>query len=350
MKNYLIIVLLISFISCKKDKKNETPSLKEEPKEITFDESKYVLDSTFAIGDARRYGLTAENAKSSHPTSGKNRMTTVIDLAEESGMEINFPSGYYGMNLTLDNRKNLKLRFNNSEFSNVSISQGAKENSIPENITLKGTLNLYGRLGLTEAKNISIDSVILKTDTAKNLYKMRNTGCHIYHGCDNIKINYLEVQDLGSGSEKYKYTHAALAIDGWNNNPQNVTINKLYIKSTDRHGIYLTGSDHIIKEVVIDKFGVGSAKEMDGMQDADNKKGEHKEFTALWLNKCYDCYIEKITINEKDSKGKYTAFFDYGDESRPSEIDQMIILNDNPSIKIKKDSNARVVVNEMSNN
>jgi len=76
------------------------------------------------------------------------------------------------------------------------------------------------------------------------------------------------------------------------------------------------------------------------MQDA--AKGEEKEFAAVWINKCYDCTFDKITISEKDSKGKYTAFFDAGDKLRPTLIGEMIILNDNPLIDIKRDPNTGV--------
>jgi uncharacterized protein YcfL len=341
MKKYIITVLTVMFFSCKSDQKTELTS-KEVVKETVFDDSKYVLDDSFKMGDARRYGVTAETAKQGHPAFGKNRMAVVLDLAEESGMEVSFPSGYYGMDLTLDSRKNLTLNFDNSEFNLIHITQRKKEDSIPENIVLKGKLIAYDRLGITEAKNISIDTIILKSDLKKNLRKIRNRGCHIYHGCDNINIGYIEIKDVGSGSKKHLYTHAAIAIDGWNNNPSNITINKAHIKSTDRHGVYITGTDNYIKELTIDKFGIGTSKFMDGMQDADNKKGEHKEFTALWINKCYDCAFDKVTINEKDSKGKYTAFFDAGNKLKATIIDELVVLNDNPSITIKRDPNTAV--------
>ncbi|UAB76405.1 hypothetical protein [Mesoflavibacter sp. SCSIO 43206] len=336
------ILFIISVISCKtnKDKKGEDSTTPK--KEDVFNDSIYVMNPKFPVGDVRRYGLTAETAKQAHPKTGKNRMTTVLDLAEASGIEMTFPGGYYGMDLTLDSRKNLKLKFNKSEFSLIHITQVNDSLPIPENITLKGSLIAYARLGITEAKNIKIDSVFLKTDEEKNLYKMRNTGCHIYHGCKNITINYLEVDDLGSGSNKYKYTHAAIAMDGWNNNPTDVTINKAVINSTDRHGVYMTGQDNIIKDLTIKRFGVGSVEGMDGMQDA--AKGEEKELTAVWLNKCDYCYVDKVTIDEKDSKAANTFFLDTGNKDKPSEIGNVIILNDNPKIEVKKEENTNVQI------
>lgn len=339
----VLFTLTIAVLSlyCKNESANKIINAKVE-NQNQFDESKYVLNDSFPIGDARRYGLTASTAGTAHPVSGKNRMTTVLDIAEQSGLEITFPSGYYGMDLTLDSRKNLNLRFNNSEFSLIHITQVKDTLPKPENITLKGTIICYARLGMTEALNISIDSVIIKTDPSKNLWGLRSAGCHIYHGCKDIKINYLEIQDLGSGGEKYKYTHAALAIDGWNNNPENVQIKKIHIKSTDRHGIYITGKDHLIGDVIIDRFGVGSSEGMDGMQDA--AKGEEKEFKAIWINKCYDSFIENITINEKDSNAKYTAHFDSGNKAQSVTIGTFKVLNDNPNITLLEEASNGVII------
>ncbi len=340
MKKYILITFIVALFSCKTDKKTDSIA-KEAEKETVFDDSKYVLDDSYEIGDARRYGVTAETAIKGHPTLGVNRMTAVLDLAEESGLEISFPSGYYKMNLTIKERKNVKLNFKDAEFGGMI--QIIEHDSIEsKGIVLKGDLVTYAGLFIRKSSGINIDNIVIKSDVEKNIYGIRSKGCHIYAGSSNITINYLEVQDVGSGNEKHKYTHAAIAIDGWNNNPTDITINKAHIKSTDRHGVYITGTDNYIKELTIDKFGVGTSKFMDGMQDADNAKGEHKEFTALWINKCYDCAFDKITINEKDSKGKYTVFFDAGDKERPTLIDEIVILNDNPSIEIKRDPNTAV--------
>jgi O-antigen/teichoic acid export membrane protein len=310
------------------------PYNKDNYKKIILNEADYILDDTYPKSDARRYGLTAKDAGKIHLVSGKNRLNTVLDIAEATGEEMIFPKGNYNMSLILDHRRNLKLRFNKSEFHLVHITQVHDSLPKPRNIEIKGTIVIYDRLGMTEANNIKIDSAILKSNIKKNL---RNKGCHIYHGCNDIKIGYLEVQDIGSGSNFYKNTHAALAIDGNKNNPKNVTINKLYIKSTDRHGVYITGNNHLIKEIIIDKFGMGSSEGISGMQNANNDKGENKEFTALWINKCSNCNFKKVTINEKESKGKHTVFFDHGNKFKPSTIDQLIILNDNSLINIKKE-------------
>ncbi|APY08489.1 hypothetical protein BWZ20_09335 [Winogradskyella sp. J14-2] len=340
----IFIISMLVFFSCKNEEKQRENTESSNPKEA-FNDSSYVLDPKFPIGDARRYGVTASTAKLKHPYTGKNRFTTTLDLAQEYGLEMTFPSGFYKMNLDLSSYKDLKLNFNNSEFSLIQIVQMNDSLPIPKNITLGGTLVAFDRLAITEAQNIIIDSIIIKSDKQKNLLSGRSRGCHIYHGSEDIKIKYLQVNDLGSDPIKDKYTHAALAIDGWNNNPVNVQIEEIYIKSTDRHGIYITGKDHLIGDVIIDRFGVGSSEGMDGMQDA--QLGEEKEFKALWINKCYDSFIENITINEKDSKAKYNAHFDAGDKTRPFTIGNFKVINDNPKIDTLEEENSGVVIEIM---
>jgi len=95
-------------------------------------------------------------------------------------------------------------------------------------------------------------------------------------------------------------------------------------------------------EVFIEKFGIGSSEYMSLMQDA--VKGEEIEFKALWVNKCYDSSIERVVIDEKGAKAKYTAHFDYGDKTRPFTIGVLEIINDNPNINILEDNNNSVLI------
>ncbi len=334
------MVLTLVFTSCK----NENKNLNSQTEAETFNENDYVVNIDFKVGDVRRYGIFPDSAfAATHPFTKKTKMETVLDLAENHDIELFFPRGYYKIALILDSRKNLNIRFDLAEFDVIHITNDAPSKISPENINLKGQVITYDRLGITEAHNISIDTVYLKSNTDKNLRQMRGRGCHIYHGCNDIKIKYLEIEDFGSGDKSYQHNHAALAIDGYRNNPKNVQIEKLHIKSTDRHGIYITGQDHDIGEVIIDRFGMGSSKEMSGMQDA--QKDEEKDFKAIWINKCYNSSIKKITINEKESKGKYTAHFDDGTQEKPVIIGEIRILNDNPKINILEEDPNGVIIN-----
>lgn len=333
----VLLFIFIGLISCLEENKQNI----DVSKKNQFNHTDYVIDDSFIESDVRRYGLTLNNTNKIHPKSGISFLETVLYIAEKTNIEMVFQKGYYNANLVLNKSKDLNLRFNESEFSLVHI---VKQDSIstPKNITLKGTLICYASLGIVESSDIEIDSIILKTNLRKNLWGKRNTGAHIYKGAKDIKINYIEIEDTGSGDEFYKNAHAALVIDGATNQPENVQIKKVHIKSTDRHGIYITGKDHLIGDVIIEKFGVGSADGMSPMQDA--QPGEEKEFKALWINKCYVSFIENIEINEKDSKAKYTAHFDAGDKTRPFTIGNFKVINDNPKINILEEENNGVFI------
>jgi len=332
-----IIVILLTITSCANNKEEN------KNKSIQFNDESYVLDSVYNKNDARRYGLTANTANLIHPKTNKTRLETVLDIAEKSGEEMLFSSGFYRANLVIRNRKNLKLRFKNSEFGLIHfISPDTSE--MTSNIEIKGTLIGYGNLGIISSQNIKIDTVIIQSDTLKNPWKKRATGAHIYKDTRDVEINHLEIHDLGSGSDFYKNAHAALCIDGGAILPENIRIRNLVIESSDRHGIYITGRDHLIDNVVINNFGKGSSNKMTGIPHANNDSGEHKEFKALWVNKCYDSFIESIIINEKDSKAKYTAHFDAGDKTKPFIIGKLKVLNDNPQINILEEESSGVII------
>ena len=266
-------------------------------------------------------------------------------MAEANKIELFFSKGYYKTALLLDSRKNIKLRFNKAEFDLVSITQISKNHVKPENIELKGELIIYDRLGITEATNIKIDTVYLKSDIEKSIRSMRSRGCHIYHGSKDIKIKYLSIDDFGSGDNRYKNNHASLAVDGWNNNPKNLYIQKLYIKSSDRHGVYLTGFNHKIDEIIIDQFGVGSSEGMTLMQDASVE--EHQLFSAIWINRCYNSTIGNITINSKNSDGYFSTNFDEGDSLNPVNIRQLTVKNFDRTLPVRFAKNTGFMVEKI---
>ncbi|XMO87886.1 hypothetical protein AAFN75_06250 [Algibacter sp. AS12] len=349
MKNFKHILILtvscIFIISCKNEKDKSTiETIEETSKEVAsvFDDSKYILNNKFPLGDVRRYGIYPDSIHpTTHPYTKNTRLTTVLDLSENHGVELTFPKGYYKKNLVIKGRKNININFENAEFAGMI--QVYENDSIPsENIVFKGNVVSYAGFLVRKSHDLEIENLSIKSNLEKNIYGLRSKGAIVDAGSEDIKINKLVIEDLGSGSDKYKFNGAALSIQGWNNNPVNVQIKDIHILSSDRHGMYITGKDHLIGNVVIDKFGVGSSKGMSGMQDAD--KGEEKEFKALWVNRCYNSFIENITINEKDSKGKYTAYFDQGSKTKPFTIGTFKVINDNPSISVLKAPNTGVIV------
>jgi len=343
MRFFLSITLLaLVLVSCKNDTKVNQDTTTENTEAFVFNDSSYVLNGDYPVGDIRRYGVFPDSIHpSGHPFTKKTRIETILDLSEQHNIEMLFPKGYYNKALVIKGRENINLNFQNAEFGGM-IQIFEQDSVFANNINLKGSLVTYGGFFSRNVENINIGNLQIKSDVSKNIEKLRSKGCLINAGSKNIKINNLIIDDLGSDSEKYKYVAAALSIQGWNNNPENVQIKKIHIKSTDRHGIYITGTDHLIGEVIIDKFGVGGSKDMSQMQDA--AKGEEKDFKALWVNKCYNSSIESLIINEKGSKAKYTAHFDAGDKTRPFTIGTLNIINDNPNINILEEDNNGVII------
>lgn len=348
IRKALTVVLVLIIYACKEKVAPQKEVVNNEPKNEQvqkLSEADLVLHKEYAVGDVRRYGIFPDSSFTyTHPVSKKPKITTILDLAEEDNVELFFPEGFYNMGLILDGRQNIRLRFDKAAFDIVHITKDTDAEHAPSNIKLKGSLITYDRLGITDAKNVEIDSVYIRSDTIKNHRKIRSRGCHIYYGCKNITIKYLEIDDFGSGDERYYNNHAALALDGWRNNPENVNIHKLYIKSTDRHGIYLTGKNHMINEVIIDRFGIGNDIGMTGMQDAGEI--EYKLFSGIWINRCYNSTIGEITINSKMSKGFFTANFDEGDSLRPVIINKMKIKNFDRKLPIRFAKNTGVIVKE----
>lgn len=340
MKYFFLSLFLIVF-SCKQEKK-ESQDQSKIGSNLDFDDSQYVLDASYPKGDIRRYGIYPNSGFSKdHPFTKKPKIETVLELAEKHGIELSFPKGFYDISLIFSGKSNISASFNEASFGGAI--QIINNDSIKsENIELKGDLSTYDQFFSRESKDIVIGNLKILSNPEKSIFKTRSKGCQIYAGSKNIKINNLYIEDLGSDNMSFKYRNAALSIEGWNNNPENVQIKKIHIKSTDRHGIYITGSDHLIGDVIIDRFGMGSSIDMAPMQDA--QAGEEKEFKALWINKCYDSFIENITINEQDSKGKYTAHFDYGDKLRPFTIGTFKVINDNPEINILEEEPNGVII------
>jgi len=340
----LILVLIFSCDSKKKSKKND--NLKEIEKEVIikkYTENQLALYKQYKIGDVRRYGMFPDSAYThSHPITNTPKITEILNLAENSDIELFFPKGYYGVPLILDSRENIKIRTDKAEFDIIQITADLNKKNKPKNIKFKGTIISFDRLGITEATNIKLDSVIIKSDTIKSARKMRARGCHIYYGSNHISIDYLQIEDFGSGDERYNTNHAALAIDGWGNQPKNVTIEKVYIKSSDRHGVYITGENHFIGKIIIDKFGVGNAKDMLAMQDADEE--EAKLFAGVWVNRCYNTIINSISIDNKNSKGFFSANFDEGDVNKPVAIQFLEVKNFDRTLPIRFAKNTGVIV------
>ena len=345
MKKYLLVILIAFLTSCKTENKNTIQNKNTE--KLKFSEKNLAINENYKIGDVRRYGIFPDSAYAyTHPITKEPKINSILDLAEQNGVELFFPKGNYKYPLILDSRENITIKSDKAEFDIIQITPNAKNRKKPKNITIKGTIITFDRLGITEASNIKIDSVIIHSSIEKNPRKTRSRGCHIYHGCNNIKIKYLQIKDFGSGDKRYQNNHAALAIDGWGNNPKNIRIDEVIINSSDRHGVYITGENNVIKKMTIEKYGQGSSELMSGMQDA--AKGEEKVLSGLWVNRCNNCTLNYVTVLTKGNNG-YALKLDEGKSSEPTIINKIILDVDYKDELILDDLLTNVLVKKIIN-
>lgn len=311
----IIVVFFLFFCSCTARERKNLNSPIEAHKDTI-----YTLFSQYSKNDCRRYGIFPDSLNNKlHPNTGKSLIASLLDYAEKNSVKIKFPKGYYAINLIFDSRKNIDLNFDNAEFDLLHITN---ESGTPSrNINLEGTLILYDRFGTYHSHNIVADSIIIKSDIEKSLKTSRSRGCQIYKGTDSLYIKYLRVEDLASGDIKYKNNHAALAIDGLRENPTNIIIDEVHIKSSDRHGAYITGSNNIFKKILIEKYAQGSTHFMTGMQDS--RAGEEKVLSGLWINRCNNCVFEDVQILTKKSKNGFPLKLGEGNIGMPTIIENL---------------------------
>lgn len=320
--NFIIIVFL--FFSCKETKDYQQ---KTENNDKTYIDSLYTLDENFKVGDVRRYGVVPGISIGQHPKLLKDKLEVLLDISE-SGVELFFPKGVYNRTLNIEERSSVKI------FTDSAIFTGAVNIRNSNNVTIKGVIQSLSRFYTQNSSDIDINTIITKTDSVLKMNSLRSTGCAIHGGSSNIYINKIIIEDSGSGSELYKFIKGAFIIHGHNNEPSNIKIDSVIVKSSDRHGAYLTGTDVEIKYLEVNEFGIGDSKNMAPMEGG--IEGEQNKFAGLWVKNCHDCFIDEAVINVKNSKGKYSVNFDIGEDFRPTSINQLTIKNSSTNEDISK--------------
>lgn len=332
LKNILLLLFFALFFSCKEQTE---PSISQNT--LTIQDDKYVVYKKIPKGDVRRYGVFPNK------TINKTYFKNVLALATK-GQPIHFPQGTYNTSLILNHAQNINITFNKAVFTGPVQIIGDKTNP-SKNIMFKGNITTLTKFFTKHAKNIQIDSLIVASDSTKTT--KRNLGCSIYAGTQNLNIEYLKIKDLGSGNSYYKFSHAALQVHGWNNNPKNISINNAIIEASDRHGVYLTGSGHTIQKLYINAVGLGDFDNIYGLEDAE--VSEISNPTALWLNKCENTQIYHAIIDCKNSKAKFTLNFDEGASGNTTIIDTLDIINNTKPIPYTDHILTNVVVRYYNN-
>jgi hypothetical protein len=300
-----------------------------------INDSVWVKDYSFKKGDIRRYGL-----QPNQPIF-KRKLDILLELGEK-GLILNFPKGYYNSDLIFAGNKNITMYFDDATFGgSVEVIENNQENS--RNIQFKGKLTVLDKVFIRKAKNISFDSLTIKSDTIRNLHHKLNRGLSIYVGSKNIQFNNLKIINTGGGQNKfYKHTAAALQIHGWNNNPEKVIIDNLLVENASRTAVYLTGNNHRINKASIKNYGLKtSTKNIFGLDDA--KPGSEKLFSGFWINKCNDCYIDSLEVSNI-AKADYSLKFGIGEYSHPAVINNLKLSKEAKREPIDDDMLTNVLV------
>lgn len=342
----IFLITISFFVSCKKntEKVNSNIEIQKTNDKVNKKELKYVLNDSFPIGDVRRYGIKVGKGNPIHPVTGEPTIESLFKLASEEGITLFFPKGFYDFGLYFIGDKNIKIKVNKSEFSGPIYIIEDEEKNPSTNIKIEGELITYYKLFIRLSSDIDIENLKILSNLEKNSAKLESMGCDIYAGSNDIYISNLFIENLGSNSPNYKNSRAALQVHGWNNNPNGLIIDNLHIKSSEKHGVYLTGSDHIIKNMIIDSFGLGEINGTNGLDDTDLKEKETNKVTGLWLNKCNNTIIESVTINTNDSKGEYALWLDSGNIGQPTIIEELILNGGDKSLPIFAEDDTNVVV------
>lgn len=334
IKNIFLISLFFLQFSCNDEKvKNTYNSIPFKIKNI--DDLVYIRDSSFVKGDVRRYGVYPN--KNINSTYLKN----ILTLANK-GLPITFPKGYYNTNLILKGIKNVQINFDNVILSgSLEIREQDSINSFT--INLHGDLTILDKLFIRKSAHINFENITVLTDTTLNINHKKNRGVSIYAGSKNIHFNNLIITDVGGDADKYyQHSAASLQIHGWKNNPKSITINNLVINNSARTALYITGKNHKIKKVKIFNFGLGSDKNIFGLEDA--KPNSKKKFTAFWMNRCDFCEIDSLEVNSITDKGKYSLRLDEGVYSEPSFIYNISIKNKAKYLPILDDELTNILI------
>lgn len=350
--NFLLITMLLVFVvSCKKDAKNKNTTIEDNSEEtlvenkINQEELKYVVNESFPVGDVRRYGIKVDGGNPTHPFTNKPTYETVCDISQELGIEIFFPKGFYKDGLIIRGKENVTINFDGAEFAGPIYIIEDKDKKESRNITFKGKVTSYTKFHTRYSSKITIDTLYIKTNDELSQNKLRSSGCDIFRGTENLKIKSLIIDDLGSGNKEFLTSTAALLIHGWGANPKDVIIDNVHIKTSDRHGAYVTGNDIIIENLTIDAFGLGESKSMATMQDA--AKGEEQNITGLWVNNCNNSIFGNVKINTNKSKGKYAVWLDTGDAASPTIIEGVVLNGGDSRLPIYAEETTNVVIKSL---
>lgn len=264
-----------------------------------------VINKNYPWGDARRYGIFPDG------TTNWNLDTNYIDNIQQNsanlGISIYFPSGFYNTELNIYT-SNVSINLDKDvEFAGL-IHIGSLTQDDIENVKINGTVVTYDRFGTFKINGLYVERVHVKADGTKalNYPGIRSRGIHIYSGTKNLVCKEMIIDDFDQNGYN---NESAFAADGYQNNPQKLKIDRIIIKKSDVHGVYLTGTGHRIGEIIIEEYGAGQYTQGTGLQDSDGL-AQSQELKGVWINRCEDTEIGRIVVNQSNEGTRAYAKYD----------------------------------------
>ena len=333
MRKYVLILLMIPmFFSCKE----ENNALKSGDVELKYNsdlEHQLAIDTSFAIGNVRRYGIAPEKGIGIHPVTKNKKIEEIIKLAS-SGLEIIFPKGYYKTSLIISKKENIKLKFEEAEFSgSVQLKDSCK------NVVLKGHIKSYNSFVLKNAHNITFERITVLDNKEKNISKLRPSGVSILGNSSDVTINKILIEGIGES----KYTHAGLKIYGYPELPKYIKINNLSVLSSDVNGVLIMGEEININKLVVKSFGSLSENNLAKLSNLP-KNFNKKNYVGLWLNKNISSVYNYVEVNTV--KEQVALRLGPGNLGDPTVISELKLQNKNNSEYLVDDAETTNIVVE----
>lgn len=249
-------------------------------------------------------------------------MENIYLNAKNPLIQIFWPRGLYttGMNLTSVHsgtyEQPSRMHFDNAEFGSIL--------HLIDNVEWvewTGTVSCHDRLGMI-CHNVKIENVYQLSDPNKHVgvFGKKSRGVHIL-GCSNIYIKYLDVEDTEPVViDDLAPAWAAVALQTGGVTEGNFTIDKIRVRNSATHGVYLNGQGINIGEILVEGWGSAVIDYFPvpgfggGLQDyLGGLVGSNKGF-AVGLCRTGDCKIGKISISQRNA-------------SAPGAVNSFIILD-----------------------
>lgn len=252
-----------------------------------------VLDVRFPPGDLRRYGISPDGTTNWY-VAHRAKWDAAQANSALLGVPLIFSPGYYASGFEIT-ASNVSARFEvgaeiGGLFHVISYDADPVANPI-RNIALRGTLVTYDRFGCVNVDGLIFDRILVKFNGAKNVQDPgHGRGVHIYTGCKNFKGIDITVEDLDSGGSN---NDAAVSFDNY---PINLWIDRIHVKRSALHGVYITGTGHRIGEVIVDEWGYGTYAGA-GLVGA-NGVPQSSQLKGVWLNRCESGKIGRIAVGQ----------------------------------------------------